>query len=226
MRTAPTNTASNPTPETGITELVFVIDRSGSMGGLESDTIGGVNAVLDRNRDTDGQAFVTTILFDNKIEYLHDHVDLGEVANLTKKEYWVRGCTALLDAVGEAITHTEKVQHYQPAGHQADKVVCAIVTDGLENASQRFTYPRIKQLIEARREEGWEFLFLGANIDVAAEATRLGIAQEMATPYVADDTGTHLVYEAMAEATVAARTFGAVPKSWAKNVRADAAKRG
>ena len=117
--------------KTNITELVFVIDRSGSMGGLESDTIGGVNSVLAKNREVDGVAFVTTILFDHQIAYLHDHVELSQVANLTRKDYQVRGCTALLDAVGEAIEHTKKVQHYLPKTHRAGHVVVTIITDGL-----------------------------------------------------------------------------------------------
>ena len=208
-----------------LTELVFVIDRSGSMCGLESDTIGGVNTVLAQNRAVDGDANVTTILFDNRISYLHDHVDLKEVKDLTRDDYHVGGCTALLDAIGEAITHTEKVQGYLPKDHRAEHVIVTIVTDGFENASRRYTYPQIKRMIEAHREQGWELIFLGANIDVEAEADRLGISADNAAPYVSDDKGTHLAYESVASANVAVRTCGSMPVGWADAVRADVKKR-
>ena len=207
-------------------ELVFIIDRSGSMSGLESDTIGGVNGVLAKNRAVEGVAHVTTMLFDNKLEYLHDHVDLKEVKDLTDKDYWVRGCTALLDAIAETIIHVEKVQGYLPSEAKADKIIVTIITDGLENASKRHTYPEVKRMIEAHTEMGWEFLFLGANIDVAAEATRLGILQENAAPYMSDGMGTAVAYDAMANANIMARTCGKVSKNWARRVRDDVAKRG
>ena len=208
------------------TELVFVIDRSGSMSGLETDTIGGVNAVLAKNREVEGNAYVTTILFDHQIEYLHDHVDLRKISNLTSKDYYVRGCTALLDAVGDAINHVDRVRRYMPKQFRAEKVIVTIVTDGLENASKRFTYPAVKKLIEEKTEDGWEFIFLGANIDVAAEADRLGIAREYAAPYLADDMGTGIAYEAIATAQVMSRTVGSAKPGWADAVRKDAAKRG
>lgn len=207
-------------------ELVFVIDRSGSMGGLESDTIGGVNAVLAENRKLKGEAHVTTVLFDHEIKYLHDHANLRDVADLTSRDYQVRGCTALLDAVGDAITHTTRVQGYIPKAFRADKVIVTIVTDGFENASKRYTYAQIRKLIDEKTGEGWEFLFLGANIDVAAEAGKLGIRQEYATPYVSDGMGTRLAYEAVACAQVSARTVGHVDSAWANPTRADAANRG
>ena len=207
-------------------ELVFIIDRSGSMAGLESDTIGGVNGVLAKNRAVEGTAHVTTMLFDNRLEYLHDHVNLKEVENLTEKDYWVRGCTALLDAVAETIIHVEKVQGYLPAEAKADNVIVTIITDGLENASKRHTYAEVKRMIEERTELGWEFLFLGANIDVAAEATRLGIRQENAAPYMSDGVGTAVAYEAVAQANIQSRVCGRVMPSWAKGVREDVAKRG
>jgi len=209
-----------------LTELVFVIDRSGSMGGLESDTIGGVNATLAKNRAVEGEANVTTILFDHHIEYLHDHVNLRKVADLTEKDYWVRGSTALLDAVAEAINHTDKVQHYLPKPFRAKNVVMTIVTDGFENASRKYSYPEVKRMIEEHQEKGWVFLFLGANIDVAAEAGKLGIASDYAAPYVADGVGTHVAYEAVAHANISMRKCGSVSPSWANGVRADAAKRG
>ena len=208
------------------TELVFIIDRSGSMSGLESDTIGGVNGVLAKNRAVEGDAFVTTMLFDDKLEYLHDHKDLKEVGNLTDKDYWTRGCTALLDAVAETIIHIEKVQGYLPDKSKAEHVVVTIITDGLENASRRHSYAEVKRMIEAHTEMGWEFLFLGANIDVAAEAGRLGIREDHAAPYLSDCAGTAVAYESIAEANVQTRTCGKVMPSWAAGVRADVAKRG
>ena len=208
------------------TELVFIIDRSGSMSGLESDTIGGVNGVLAKNRAVEGTAHVTTMLFDDKLEYLHDHVNLKEVNDLTDKDYWTRGCTALLDAVAETIIHVEKVQGYLPKKAKADHVVVTIITDGLENASRRHSYPEVKRMIEAHTEKGWEFLFLGANIDVAAEAGRLGIREDHAAAYLSDREGTTVAYESIACANVQARTCGKVMPSWAAGVRADVAKRG
>lgn len=217
---------SNPKQNGSITELVFVIDRSGSMGGLESDTIGGVNAVLAKNRTAPGEAQVTTALFDHEILYLHDHQDLRRVQDLTRRDYQVRGCTALLDAVGDTIEHVDRVQGYLPAAHKADHVIVTIVTDGYENASKRWDYARVKRAIEAHKELGWEFLFLGANIDVAAEASRIGISADYAAPYVADGMGTQVAYEAVAAANVAVRACGYAPKSWANAVRADARARG
>ncbi len=209
-----------------ITELVFIIDRSGSMAGLESDTIGGINAVLNKNRTAPGTANVTTILFDHEIVYLHDHKSLAKVKNLTSRDYQVRGCTALLDAVGSGIKHVEKVQGYLPKPFRAANVVVTIVTDGYENASKRWTYDQIKRTIEEHKEQGWEFLFLGANIDVAAEAGKMGITADYAAPYIADGQGTHLAYEAVAQANYAVRACGSAPKGWAQRVRADAAARG
>ena len=209
-----------------LTELVFVIDRSGSMGGLESDTIGGVNATLAKNRAVDGEAYVTTVLFDHEIKYLHDHVNLRKVADLTEKDYSVRGSTALLDAVADAINHTDRVQHYLPKPFRAKNVVVVIITDGYENASRKYRYPEVKRMIEEHREKGWEFLFLGANIDVADEAGKLGIDTDYAAPYIADSVGNGIAYDAIAHATVAMRSCGNVAPSWADAVRADAAKRG
>ena len=208
------------------TELVFVIDRSGSMGGLETDTIGGVNSVLKTNREVEGTAHVTTILFDHEIEYLHDHEDLAKVRDLTDKDYWVRGATALLDAIGEAITHTRKVQSYLPPDHRADKVIVTVVTDGLENASQKYTYRKVRHLIEGAKKHGWEFLFLGANIDVEAEADKLGIDREMAAPYLSDDLGTNVAYGAIGRAHAFSRCCGSIKADWADDVRRDTRKRG
>ena len=187
------------------TEIVFILDASGSMSGLEPDTVGGFTAMITENRDEPGEAIVSTILFNEKSRVLHDRVDIREVPNLTRKQYRCRGCTALLDAVGGAIKHVDLVQSVLPREYRADRVLFAITTDGMENASRTFTYPRVKRMIEEHRERGWEFLFIGANIDSAAEAERLGIARECAADYLADEQGTKVVYHAMSAAIGFAR---------------------
>ena len=187
------------------TEIVFILDASGSMSGLEPDTVGGFNSMIAENREKPGEATVSTILFNEKSRVLHDRVDIREVPNLTRKQYRCRGCTALLDAVGGAIKHVDLVQSVLPREYRADRVLFAITTDGLENASRTFTYQRVKRMIEQRREQGWEFLFIGANIDSAAEAERLGISREYAADYLADERGTEVVYHAMSAAIGLAR---------------------
>ena len=154
-----------------MTELVFILDRSGSMAGLEKDTIGGFNSMLEKQRKEPGDAVVSTVLFDNEIEVIHDRVAIADVPNLTDKEYYVRGCTALLDAVGGAIYHIGNVHKYARREDVPEKTLFIITTDGMENASQRYTYDKVRYMIERQKERyGWEFLFLGANIDAAAEA--------------------------------------------------------
>ena len=216
-----------------ITELVFILDRSGSMGGLESDTIGGYNAVLAKHRAAEGQAFVNTVLFDNEVEVLHDRVDIAQVKDLTTKEYWVRGCTALLDAVGGAIRHTERVHKYLPEDHRPGHTIFVITTDGLENASRKFSRAQVKEMIEAKQKAGWEFFFLGANMDAVAEAGSLGIAADRAATYLADEEGTGVMYGAVAEATCCMRSMPApaaggkrMGGKWKKAVEADTAARG
>ncbi len=204
-------------------ELVMIIDRSGSMGGMESDTIGGINAVLERHRGLDNRTTVSTVLFDDRTEVLHDRLPLSEVAPLTRDDYSVRGCTALLDAVGGSIHHIERVQRYMPGEYKADKVIFVITTDGLENASRHYTYSQVKRSIEQKQEEGWEFLFLGANIDAAAEAHRIGIAQDRAATYVADSLGQQVMYDAVADATceMSAMPTGRIGGSWSKKIERD-----
>ena len=213
------------TQDAGITELVFVVDESGSMCGLESDTIGGVNGVLGRNRQAGGTCMVTLVCFSNESRTVVDREDLAQVADLTKRDYQPGGCTALLDALGGTIEHIGRVQRYVPLGHKASHVLFVVVTDGLENASRRYGYPQVRRLVQAKREEGWEFLFLGANIDEAAEADRLGIDPACASAYVSDAAGTAVAYGAVAEASVDFREAGAVPKGWRAAPMADAARR-
>ena len=160
-----------------LTELVFILDRSGSMGGLESDTIGGFNGMIARQKKEGEKINVTTVLFDDEVEIVHDRFPIEIIEPLTDKEYFVRGCTALLDAIGQAINKIDNVQKHLPEDHKAGKVLFVITTDGLENSSEEFTYKDIKRMIEAKKECGWEFLFLGANIDGGKEAEKIGIAR-------------------------------------------------
>ena len=211
----------------GLTELVFVVDRSGSMGGLESDTIGGFNATLDAHRKEEGEAYVSTVLFDNEIEVLHDRLPIAEVKPITSKEYWVRGCTALLDAVGGAVSHISQVHSYLPEDARPEHTIVVITTDGMENASREYTYQQVKKLISQKEGEGWNFLFLGANIDAAAEASRMGISPDFAATYVADAEGTRVMHQAQCKATVAMRAGMPMPTgSWKREVEKDTATRG
>lgn len=176
-----------------MTELVFILDRSGSMSGLEKDTIGGFNSMLEKQRKEPGDAVVSTVLFDNETEVIHDRVVIADVPNLTDKEYFVRGCTALLDAVGGAIQHIGNVHKYARKEDVPEKTLFIITTDGMENASHHYTYDKVRNMIERQKERyGWEFLFLGANIDAAAEAKRFGIDESMAANYHCDEVGTVL----------------------------------
>lgn len=163
--------------KTNLTELVFILDRSGSMQGLEKDTIGGFNAMLEKQKKEPGEALVSTVLFDDRIEMLHDRVKLGEVRPITEKEYCVRGCTALLDAVGGAIRHIGNIHKYARPEDVPERTLFVITTDGMENASRRYTADKVRRMIEHEKEKyGWEFLFLGANIDAVETAGSLGIA--------------------------------------------------
>ena len=209
-----------------LTELVFIVDKSGSMHGLEADTVGGLNSTLEKNRELPGEALVSLVLFDNTSEVVLDRVPLSQVRPLTRKDYRVGGCTALLDAVGDAVRYHTKVQKILPKDHRAGKVVFVIITDGMENASTHRTYAEVKKLIKKRREHGWEFLFLGANIDAAAEASRMGIAKERASQYVSDGYGSGIAYDAIARAQCETRVMGAPSANWNAAPMADAAKRG
>ena len=205
-----------------LTELVFILDRSGSMAGLEADTIGGFNAMLQKQRGEPGEAVISTVLFDNETEVIHDRVPLDRVLALTEKEYYVRGCTALLDAVGGAIHHIGNVHKYAREEDRPEKTLFVITTDGLENASRRYTYDKVKSMIERQREKyGWEFLFLGANIDAAREAARFGIRADCAADYHADSIGTEAVYESVCEAVCQVRRAAPLKASWKQRIDAD-----
>ena len=199
----------------GLSELVFIIDKSGSMSGLEDDTVGGFNAFVSENKRVEGEAVLTTVLFDTAKTMLHDRVGLAEVKPLERTDYRPGGCTALLDAVGETLEHIARVQRYMPDEYKPEKTIVAITTDGHENASTRYTYDQVKRMIGERQgKDGWEFLFLGANIDVAAEAGRLGIPRERAATYTANEEGTRAMYDAVSYAACACRMGAPMPADW------------
>ena len=184
-----------------LTELVFMLDRSGSMSGLESDTIGGFNSLITKQQKEEGEAYVSTVLFDDKTEVIHDRVDIKDVEKLTDKDYYVRGCTALLDAVGGAIKHIGNIHKYAREEDRPAKTLFVITTDGLENASKRYSVKEVKRMIERQKEKyNWEFLFLGANIDAIEVAGKMGIAPERAANYHCDSVGTALNYSVLEKA--------------------------
>ena len=210
-----------------LTEIVFILDRSGSMAGLEADTIGGFNAMIQKQKAEDGEAYVSTILFDNHTEVIHDRVGIQKVHPMTRKDYYVRGCTALLDAVGKAIHHIGNVHKYAREEDRPEKTVFVITTDGMENASHHYTYERVRQMIKHEKEKyGWEFLFLGANIDAAKEAARFGITEDRAANYHADSVGTAVIYEAVSEAVCNVRACRPMSADWKRRVDEDYKKRG
>lgn len=211
-----------------MTELVFILDRSGSMSGLEKDTIGGFNSMLEKQRKEPGKAVVSTVLFDYETEVIHDRIAIADVPNLTDSEYYVRGCTALLDAVGGAIHHIGNVHKYARKEDVPEKTLFIITTDGMENASHKYTYEKVRRMIERQKERhGWEFIFLGANIDAAAEASRFGIDESMAANYHCDAFGTALNYEVISEAITNVRACGApLSADWKRKIDADYNKRG
>ncbi|MGN1027863.1 MAG: hypothetical protein ACI4P4_15820 [Faecousia sp.] len=206
-----------------LTELVFILDRSGSMAGLENDTIGGFNAMTQKQKNEPGEALISTVLFDNETQVIHDRVPLEKVPALTQREYYVRGCTALLDAVGGAIHHIGNVHKYAREEDRPEKTLFVITTDGMENASRRYTYDKVKAMIEHQQKTyGWEFLFLGANIDAAREAARFGIRPDRAANYHADHIGTEVIYEAVSEAVCQVRKCAApLSADWKRKIDAD-----
>ena len=208
-------------------EIVFILDRSGSMAGLEKDTIGGFNAMLEKQKTQSGEAIISTVLFDNTCDVIHDRLDIQKVAPITEKEYFVRGCTALLDAVGGAIHHIGNVHKYAREEDRPEKTLFIITTDGMENASRRYSYEKVREMIRRQEEKyGWEFIFLGANIDAEAEAARFGIRRSQAANYHADSDGTAIIYEAVSEAVCTIRAKRTTGKDWRRNIDADYQKRG
>lgn len=210
-----------------LTEMVFILDRSGSMSGLEDDTIGGFNAMIEKQKKEPGEAFVSTVLFDNVSEVIHDRSNIQRIAPMTREQYYVRGSTALLDAVGGAIHHIGNVHKYAREEDRPEKTVFVITTDGMENASRMYSYEKVRSMIQRQKEKyGWEFIFLGANIDAAKEAARFGISEDCAANYHADTLGTAVIYEAMSEAVCNVRASRPMNANWKKKVDADYKKRG
>ena len=210
-----------------MTELVFVLDRSGSMSGLESDTIGGFNSMIEKQKKEEGEALVTTVLFNQSSIVIHDRVPLEQVPPMTEDDYLARGNTALLDALGSAIQHIGNIHKYARKEDVPEKTVFIITTDGYENASRNYGYAKVRSLIQQQSKKyGWEFLFLGANIDAAAEARRFGIRPEHAADYKCDKEGTALNYEAIGTAVRHMRSCGTVPTNWKSCIEEDVKKRG
>jgi uncharacterized protein YegL len=189
-----------------MTELVFILDRSGSMSGLERDTIGGFNSMIERQKKEAGEAVVSTVLFDSDSVVIHDRLPLSKVPRMTEKEYFSRGCTALLDAVGGAIHHIGNIHKYAREEDVPEKTVFVIITDGMENASRRYSFDKVRHMIERQQERyRWEFMFLGANIDAIREASRFGIPASRAANYVHDSEGTKKNFSAISKAITGAR---------------------
>ena len=210
-----------------LTELVFILDKSGSMSGLEKDTIGGFNSLLDQQRKVDGECVITTVLFDNRYELLHDRIDIRAVQPITGKEYFVGGSTALLDAIGKTIHKIGAVQKNTTEDYRAEKVMFVIITDGEENASRHYSSMQIREMIQRQKERyGWEFIFLGANIDAVETAGRFGIDADRAVDYVPDGEGTELNYRMMSQTVATFRECGAVPTACLDEIRKGMKKRG
>ena len=210
-----------------LTELVFILDRSGSMAGLESDTIGGFNAMLEKQKKEEGEAFLSAVLFSNSSTVLYDRADIRKIEPMTDRQYFVGGCTALLDAIGDAVHHIGNVHKYAREEDRPKKTVFVIITDGLENASRRHTYDEVRRMVERQRERyGWEFLFLGATMDAISAARRFGIRADRAVRYECDAKGTALNFEVVSD-TIGSIREGAMPTAaWKKRIEADFEERG
>lgn len=214
----------------GLTELVFILDRSGSMSGLEADTIGGFNSLINKQKMEEGEALLSTVLFDDRAEVLYDRVPLNRIEPMNDKQYYVRGCTALLDALGGAIHHIGNVHKYAREEDRPEKTIFIITTDGMENASRRYTYKKVKAMVEHQRNKyGWEFLFLGANMDAIAVAGRFGVQANRAVNYECDSEGTQLNYDVLSKAVSRVRVCAAPTaaeafdecEDWAEEIRED-----
>ena len=226
-------TKVNTTPCNKISELVFILDRSGSMQGLEKDTIGGFNAMIEKQKGEEGECYVSTVLFDDQCEVLHDRISMDQVPVMTEEQYYVRGCTALLDAVGGAIHHIGNIHKYARDEDRPEKTLFVITTDGMENASKHYSYEKVQEMIKRQQEKyDWEFLFIGANIDAVQEAQKFGIREERAINYVHDEVGTEAVYRSVNKAVCAMRMADAYCVSsalddcnWEEDIKKDYDKR-
>ena len=210
-----------------MTEIIFILDRSGSMEGFEADTIGGFNSMMRKQASEPGDALVSTLLFDNDVEVIHDRLNIKDVPEITSKEYYVRGCTALLDAVGGAIKHISMIHKYARKEDVPEKTLFIITTDGMENASRLYSYDDVRSMVEHQKSKhGWEFIFLGANIDAAAEASRYGIDSSMAVNYNCDSEGVGISFKVMEDVVRSYRNTCEVPKGWRKRIDYDFKSRG
>lgn len=205
-----------------ITELVFILDRSGSMSGLEGDTIGGFNSMIEKQRRQEGECYVSMVLFDNFSEVIHDRVKLSEIKNMTEDDYYVRGCTALIDAIGSAIHHIANVHKYARPEDVPEHTMFVIMTDGMENASRFYSSSKVKKMIEREKEKyGWEFLFIGANIDSVETARHFGIGADRSVNYHADQQGTAVVFETVSETVCNFRERKPLSASWSEKINKD-----
>lgn len=209
-----------------LTEIVFILDRSGSMSGLEGDTIGGFNSMLEKQKKEEGEAIVSTVLFDGVSEVLHDRVDIKKIEKMTEKDYYVRGCTALLDAIGGAIHHISNVHKYIREEDVPEHTMFIITTDGMENASREYSSDKVKKLIEEKKKLGWEFLFLGANIDAVETAGRIGIGSDRAVNFHNDSRGIAVNYEAVSGAMSKMRASAPLMADWKAEIEEDFENRG
>lgn len=205
----------------GLTELVFILDRSGSMGGLEKDTIGGYNAMLNKQKEEDGECRVTTVLFDGRAELLHDRIEMQAVSLMTDKEYFVRGSTALLDAMGTTIHKIDNAIKHTADDFRPENVLFVIITDGEENSSREYSASKIKDLVEQQTKVGWEFIFLGANIDAVETASHIGISADNAQNYHADREGVQLNFKTASEMAASFRRTSRLDKNWKQNIDKD-----
>ena len=213
--------------KTNITELVFILDKSGSMSGLESDTIGGYNAMLKKQQEETGKARITTVLFSDNSEILHDQANIMEMKPMTKRQYQVGGSTALLDAVGMTIHKIGNAQKYAEEEQRADKVMVVITTDGMENSSREYTYEKIRRMIERQKNKyGWEFIFLGADIEAVAAAAKLGIERDRAVNFNSDSQGTQLNYKVISDAVSTIRANKTISEDWKIEIETDFENRG
>lgn len=208
-------------PENTATELVFILDRSGSMGGLEADTIGGFNSMIEKQKKEDGECYVSTILFDHEVSALHDRVPLDRIRPMTGEDYCVRGCTALIDAIGMTVRHIEEVHRYIRKEDVPAHTLFVITTDGLENASKEYSADKVRKMIEDKKKEGWEFLFIGANIDAVQTAKHFGIGADRAVNYYADSAGTATLYECVGDAVSCARSCAPMKADWSRKIKKD-----
>ena len=203
-------------------EMVFILDKSGSMSGLEADTIGGFNSMIERQKKEEGEALVSTVLFSNESVVIHDRVDLKNIEPMTGKQYYVGGCTALIDAIGQAIHHIGNVHKYARDEDRPEHTIFIITTDGMENASHRYTSSQVKAMVQRQKEKyGWEFLFLGANIDAVETAAHYGIAEDRAVNFINDPVGQSLNYSGVSDAVCSVRASKPLTRDWKKNIEAD-----